>query len=116
MTIGANTMIEENEQEELENQEEEQDLVQDYDVDVDTMIDAIRQKNLGQAKSHFEDIIGDKVNASLEAEKIRLANVVYNGASEEEATEDEEVETEEPSYEDAEWEDITSEIEDSLEQ
>ena len=108
-------MIEENEQEELE--VEDQDLVQDYGADVDTMIDAIRQKNLVQAKSHFEDIIGDKVNASLEAEKIRLANVVYNGASEEEeATEDEEVETDEPSYEDAEWEDITAEIEDSLEQ
>ena len=103
-------MIEENEQEELENQEEEQDLVQDYDVDVDTMIDAIRQKNLGQAKSHFEDIIGDKVNASLEAEKIRLANVVYNGASEEVE------ETDETPYEDADWEDITTEIEDSLEQ
>jgi len=105
-------MIEENEQEELENQEEEQDLVQDYDVNVDTMIDAIRQKNLGQAKSHFEDIIGDKVNASLEAEKIRLANVVYNGASEEEEVEA----TDETPYEDAEWEDITAEIEDSLEQ
>ena len=104
-------MIEENEQEELEVEEQEKD----YGADVDTMIDAIRQKNLVQAKNHFEDIIGDKVNASLEAEKIRLANVVYNGASEEEATEDEEVETEEPSYEDAEWEDITSEIEDSLE-
>ena len=101
-------MIEENEQEELEVEEQEKD----YGADVDTMIDAIRQKNLGQAKSHFEDIIGDKVNASLEAEKIRLANVVYNGASEEEEVEA----TDETSYEDADWEDITTEIEDSLEQ
>ena len=101
-------MIEENEQEELEVEDQQKD----YDVDVDTMIDAIRQKNLGQAKSHFEDIIGDKVNASLEAEKIRLANVVYNGASEEEEVEA----TDETSYEDADWEDITTEIEDSLEQ
>ena len=99
-------MIEENEQEELEVEEQEKD----YGADVDTMIDAIRQKNLGQAKSHFEDIIGDKVNASLEAEKIRLANVVYNGASEEVE------ETDETPYEDADWEDITTEIEDSLEQ
>ena len=101
-------MIEENEQEELEVEEQEKD----YGADVDTMIDAIRQKNLGQAKSHFEDIIGDKVNASLEAEKIRLANVVYNGASEEEEVEA----TDETPYEDADWEDITTEIEDSLEQ
>ena len=86
MTIGETTMIEENEQEvEVEDQE------QDYGSDVETMIAAIQQKNLQQAKNHFEDIIGDKVHVSLEAEKVRLA-------------------------EDAEWEDITAEIEDSLEQ
>ena len=98
-------MIEENEQEvEVEDQE------QDYGSDVETMIAAIQQKNLQQAKNHFEDIIGDKVHASLEAEKVRLANVVYNGSTEEAD------EVEEVSSEDADWEDITSEIEDSLEQ
>ena len=105
MTIGETTMIEENEQEvEVEDQE------QDYGSDVETMIAAIQQKNLQQAKNHFEDIIGDKVHASLEAEKVRLANVVYNGSTEEVD------EVEEVSSEDADWEDITSEIEDSLEQ
>ena len=69
-------MIEENEQE-VEDQE------QDYGSDVETMIAAIQQKNLQQAKNHFEDIIGDKVHVSLEAEKVRLANVVYNGSTEE---------------------------------
>ena len=98
-------MIEENEQE-----VEVEDQVQDYGSDVDTMIDAIHQKNLQQAKNHFEEIIGDKVHASLEAEKVRLANVVYNGSTEEAD------EVEEVSSEDADWEDITSEIEDSLEQ
>ena len=98
-------MIEENEQEvEVEDQE------QDYGSDVETMLAAIQQKNLVQAKNHFEDIIGDKVHASLEAEKVRLANVVYNGSTEEAD------EVEEVSSEDADWEDITSEIEDSLEQ
>jgi hypothetical protein len=78
MTIGETTMIEENEQEvEVEDQE------QDYGSDVETMIAAIQQKNLQQAKNHFEDIIGDKVHVSLEAEKVRLANVVYNGSTEE---------------------------------
>ena len=105
MTIGETTMIEENEQEvEVEDQE------QDYGSDVETMIAAIQQKNLQQAKNHFEDIIGDKVHVSLEAEKVRLANVVYNGSTEEAD------EVEEVSSEDADWEDITSEIEDSLEQ
>ena len=102
-------MIEENEQEvEVEDQE------QDYGSDVETMIAAIQQKNLQQAKNHFEDIIGDKVHVSLEAEKVRLANVVYNGSTEE--ADEVEMEMDEVPSEDAEWEDITAEIEDSLEQ
>jgi outer membrane protein assembly factor BamD (BamD/ComL family) len=112
MTIGETTMIEENEQEvEVEDQE------QDYGSDVETMLAAIQQKNLQQAKNHFEDIIGDKVHVSLEAEKVRLANVVYNGSTEEaDEVEDEvEMEMDEVPSEDAEWEDITAEIEDSLE-
>ena len=113
MTIGETTMIEDNEY-----QDEEETQEQDYESNVETMIDAIQQKNLAQAKAHFEDIIGDKVNASLEAEKIRLANVVYNGSTEEaDEVEDEvEMEMDEVPSEDAEWEDITAEIEDSLEQ
>ena len=105
-------MIEENEQEvEVEDQE------QDYGSDVDTMIDAIHQKNLQQAKNHFEEIIGDKVHASLEAEKVRLANVVYNGSTEEPDEDDDEVEMEldELPTDEEEWDDITAEIEDSLE-
>ena len=118
MTIGETTMIEENEQEvEVEDQE------QDYGSDVETMLDAIRQKNLSQAKGHFENLINDKVFDSLEAEKIRIANIAYNGADEEspdgydDAEEDVIPEEEEDiSSEDSEWEDITAEIEDSLEQ
>ena len=111
-------MIEENEYE----GEEVEDQEQDYGSDVETMLDAIRSKNLVQAKDHFENIIGDKVHASLEAEKVRLANVVYNGSTEEvpEGDYDEdqnevEMEEDEVPSEDAEWEDITAEIEDSLE-
>lgn len=109
-------MIEENEYE----GEEVEDQEKDYGSDVETMLDAIRSKNLAQAKNHFEDMIGDKVHASLEAEKVRLANVVYNGSTEEvpegEYDENEvEMEVDEVPSEDAEWEDITAEIEDSLE-
>ena len=113
MTIGETTMIEENEQE-----VEVEDQVQDYGSDVETMLAAIQQKNLAQAKAHFEDIIGDKVNASLEDEKIRLANVVYNGSTEEPDEYDDEVEMEldELPTDEEEWDDITAEIEDSLEQ
>ena len=108
-------MIEENEYE----GEEVEDQEQDYGSDVETMLDAIRSKNLTQAKNHFENIIGDKVHDSLEAEKVRLANVVYNGSTEDESERDEnevDMEIDElPSEDDLEWDDITSEIEDSLE-
>tara|TARA_R110000772_G_scaffold38646_4_gene91077 strand:- start:1851 stop:2192 length:342 start_codon:yes stop_codon:yes gene_type:complete len=113
MTIGETTMIEDNE---YEYEDETQE--QDYESNVETMIDAIQQKNVAQAKAHFEDIIGDKVNASLEAEKIRLANVVHNGSTEDTDEYDDEVEMEldELPTEEEEWDDITAEIEDSLEQ
>jgi len=103
-------MIEDNEY-----QDEEETQEQDYESNVETMIDAIQQKNLAQAKAHFEDIIGDKVNASLEDEKIRLANVVYNGSTEE-PDDEVEMELDELPTEEEEWDDITAEIEDSLEQ
>mgnify|MGYP003648998619 FL=1 len=110
-------MIEDNE---YEYEDEDETGAQDYESNVETMIDAIQQKNIAQAKAHFEDIIGDKVNASLEAEKIRLANVVYNGSTEDtdEYDDDDEVEMEldELPTEEEEWDDITAEIEDSLEQ
>ena len=98
-----------------DNEYEEETQEQDYESNVDTMIDAIQQKNLAQAKAHFEDIIGDKVNASLEDEKIRLANVVYNGSTEE-PDDEVEMELDELPTEEEEWDDITAEIEDSLEQ
>ena len=107
-------MIEENEYE--YEGEEVEDQEQDYGSDVETMLDAIRSKNLNQAKNHFENIIGDKVHDSLEAEKVRLANVVYNGSTEDESDYDEdETEIDDIPSEDAEWDDITAEIEDSLE-
>ena len=101
-------MIEDNEYEHDEGEE------QGHGSDVETMLDAIHQKNLSQAKGHFENLINDKVFDSLEAEKIRIANITYNGADAEEDVIPEE--DEDISSEDSEWDDITAEIEDSLEQ
>ena len=110
MTIGETTMIEDNEY--------EYDEDEGHGSDVETMLDAIHQKNLSQAKGHFENLINDKVNDSLEAEKIRIANVTYNGADENEEPEYEEPQAEEEEIptDEEEWEDITAEIEDSLEE
>ena len=46
-------------------------------VTVDDVLIAIQQKNVGRAKSNFEDVMNQKVNDALEAEKVRIASDVY---------------------------------------
>jgi hypothetical protein len=66
------------------------------------LIDAIAAQNFNQAKSQFDDILGDKMNDALDAEKIAVADTIFNGAEEEQLDIDldlddaeEEVDTEE---------------------
>ena len=64
-------------------------------VSVDDVLAAIQQKNIGQARAHFSDLMGAKVNDALESEKVKISNQVFNGqAEEEELPEPEEAETE----------------------
>jgi|TARA_B110000858_G_C17674693_1_gene413577 hypothetical protein len=99
-------------------EENETELELDYDPQdtVDEFIDAIQQKNLQQAKNHFNNLINDRVFDSLESEKASLANSAYNGAEEEENIE---MELEEPSEEEyteeEEWDALSDEIDDALE-
>ena len=74
-------------------------------VSVDDVLKAIQDKNLARAKAHFNDVMGAKINDALESEKVRLANAVFNGASEEEEEEEEENEI-----------DLESEVEDAFEE
>ena len=61
-------------------------------VSVDDVLQAIQSKNLARAKAHFQDVMGAKINDAMESEKVRLANQVFNGASEEDPVEEPEVE------------------------
>ena len=47
-------------------------------VSVDDVLQAIQQKNIGRAKAAFQDVMGQKVNGALEAEKVAVANQVFN--------------------------------------
>jgi hypothetical protein len=47
-------------------------------IGVDDVLAAIQQKNIGQAKAHFNDLMGQKVTDALEAEKISIASQVFN--------------------------------------
>ena len=44
-----------------------------------TFVDDILQKNFAGAQSTFNDLLGDKLNDALDAEKVALAQQVYNG-------------------------------------
>ena len=56
--------------------------VMEPEVEVDpmqTFVDDILSKNFAGAQSTFNDLLGDKLNDALDAEKVALAQQVYNG-------------------------------------
>ena len=60
-------------------------------------IDAVGTKDFAKAEPMFKDMMTSKVGDALDAEKIALANSVYNGAEEEQLELDiEDNEAEEP--------------------
>ena len=95
------------------------------DVTVDDVLAAIQQKNIAQARTHFDELMGSKLDNALGAEKIKIADSIFNDAAElraeEEAeSEEHEVETEEETEEETEvdqdFDTIESEIEDAFSQ
>ena len=83
-------------------------------VGVDDVLAAIQQKNLAQARNHFNDLMGAKVTDALESEKVRVADTIFNGAEEEEEVEDEVTSEDEGDLE-SDVEDIFAEDEESVE-
>ena len=74
-------------------------MSEEFEVDntsVDDVLAAIQQKNLAQAKGHFEDLMGAKINDALGAEKIKIADSIFNqrAALEDEQHDEDEDETE----------------------
>jgi len=89
---------------EVELQSENSSAEKHNGVSVDDVLSAIQQKNIGQARAHFSDLMGTKVNDALEAEKVKISNQVFN-AQAEEAPEQEEVDI-----------DLQSEVEDAFDE
>lgn len=56
-------------------------------MSIEDLIDNITSQDFSKAGPLFADIIGDKVNTALEQEKIRMADVTFNGAEDEEQLE-----------------------------
>ena len=89
---------------EVELQSENSSAEKHNGVSVDDVLSAIQQKNIGQARAHFSDLMGIKVNDALEAEKVKISNQVFN-AQAEEAPDQEEFDT-----------DLESEVEDAFDE
>jgi len=80
---------------ELENEEETLDPLRSF-------VDALQGGDFNDAENMFNDILGDKVQDALDAEKIAVADEIFNGVEPMEFEDEEEV------WED---EDVTSEVE-----
>lgn len=78
---------------------------------VQAMLDAIHSQNLVTAKANFDAVIQGKIDNALEAEKVNMANQVYNGVEPEEPEKPEsaELEADDASEEEVNDEDISDE-------
>lgn len=64
---------------------EEVEVTDTPEYSVQAMLDAIHSQNLVTAKANFDAVIQHKIDNALEAEKINMANQVYNGLEPESA-------------------------------
>jgi len=98
--------------------DQEEFLDQEFEVESEegnvdplrSFVDALQHGDFTNAESLFKDVLDDKVQDSLDAEKISVADEIFNGAEPLEFDDEEEVEfdEEEEVWED---EDVTSEVE-----
>ena len=78
-------------------------------VSVDDVLAAIQQQNVGRARSHFNDLMSNKVTDALNAEKVKIASHVYGNDFEDEVN----AAKPEPEVED-EGIDVEAELEDAF--
>lgn len=87
---------------------------------MDAFLNAVQQQNLAQSRSHFDNLMANKIGDALESEKVAVASAVYGSQEEEELEQEldaleaevEEMESE-VEYDDTEFDDdIESAIED----
>lgn len=69
--------------------------------DIEDMINNITNQDFSKSKTYFDAVMADKVSDSLEQEKIRMANKIFNLGKEEE--QDDDVEDEDDDFSDEEY-------------
>jgi len=87
-------------QEEVVDQEVTAETEEDTIDPLRSFVDALQGGNFNSAETMFNDILGDKVQDALDAEKIAVADEIFNGVEPVEFDDEEEAE-----------DDVTSEVE-----
>ena len=99
---------------EVENNEETAVEVEAPNVgNIDSFIDAIAQQNFNRAKEHFDTVVGDKMNDALEAERLSVADTIFNDAPEEPEME---LDDADDAFDDDETEEVELEVVDEVEE
>jgi len=68
---------------------DENDVQQDLTNEIEGLIDAALQKDYVQAEKHFSAAIGDKVLDALDAQRVNVADTVWNNKAAYDAEESE---------------------------
>ena len=55
---------------------------------IEDMIDSIQQGDFNNAESHFNDLIGDRLQDALDQAKVRVAQSIYNDSEIEDAVDE----------------------------
>ena len=99
---------------EVENNEETAVEVEASNVgNIDNFIDAIAQQNFNRAKEHFDNVLGDKMNDALEAERLSVADTIFNDAPEEPEMD---LDDADDAFDDDETEEVELEVVDEVEE
>jgi len=80
---------------------------------IDSFIDAIAQQNFNRAKEHFDNVLGDKMNDALEAERLSVADTIFNDAPEEPEMD---LDDADDAFDDDETEEVELEVVDEVEE
>ena len=99
---------------EVENNEETAVEVEAPNVgNIDSFIDAIAQQNFNRAKEHFDTVVGDKMNDAMEAERLSVADTIFNDAPEEPEMD---LDDADDAFDDDETEEVELEVVDEVEE
>lgn len=85
---------------------------------IEELIDAIAGQNFNQAKTHFDDVLADKMHDALETEKVSVAQDIYSDEEVEEidVPEDDELDRFEDDLDEEENDEEDEEVEEEVSQ